>query len=130
MSEQYEVTRSPVAARQLSKMEENAVKYPGTAHEAAWKAHRKVIEEVLPEPDLVFARKHQCGIPNVFRVKVGLRSRVFYIASSKLKRVAVLYIGYRKDGDKGDAYTEIRREIRRGTFDAQFTELGVDKPDV
>jgi hypothetical protein len=128
VSERYQVKRSPVAAKQLAKMHDSATLHPGTAHEAVWDAHRRVIEQVLPEPDLVFSPKHRCGVPNVYRVKVGQRSRLFYIASSKLKCVALLYIGFRKEGDKGDAYTEIRREIGRGTFDAQFSELGVDKP--
>jgi len=60
-------------------------------------------------------------------VKIG-RLRVFFIASEPTKRAIVLCLGYRKAGDKNDAYEEVRRLIRRGSFDPQFAELGITKP--
>jgi hypothetical protein len=40
----------------------------------------------------------------------------------------VLFIGYRKEGDKHDAYVEFERHLKRGAFDQQFAELGLPKP--
>ncbi len=67
-------------------------------------------------------------LAGVFRVKVGKRIRIFYLASSVHNTAIVLMIGYRKEGDKNDAYEVLRRLLHRGAFDAHFAELGVRKP--
>jgi hypothetical protein len=60
-------------------------------------------------------------------VKKG-RIRVFYAASSERARAVVLLLGYRKQGDKRDAYAELERLLRRKDFDRVFEDLGVKKP--
>lgn len=46
----------------------------------------------------------------------------------KKKRSILLWVGYRKEGDKNDAYEEMRRRMKNGDFDVHFEELGIKKP--
>ncbi|HEY0463907.1 MAG TPA: type II toxin-antitoxin system YhaV family toxin [Polyangiaceae bacterium] len=80
------------------------------------------------------SRRHQFtkeghDFGNVFRTKPTARTRLFYIASSRLQVVRVLYLGMlRKEGDKKDAYKEFSRLLKAGRFDADFAALGVGRP--
>ena len=69
------------------------------------------------------------NLSGVRRAKLG-RERVFFLASREKQLAIVLMLGFRKEGDRSDAYVEIVRRIRRGEFDKQFLEAGVDKPDM
>jgi hypothetical protein len=91
---------------------------------------RKLINEVVAVEDHAFgpATALRSGLSPVRRAKMG-RLRLFFLASREHRAASVLMVGYRKAGDKNDAYEEIARRIRRGEFDAQFDELGIKKPD-
>lgn len=89
---------------------------------------------LLADPGQVMSRRHQFtkeghDFGNVFRTKPTGRTRLFYIASSRLQLVRVLYLGMqRKEGDKRDAYSEFSRLLKAGRFDSDFAALGVGKP--
>lgn len=113
-------------------MKAAAEKHPDSAHGATYRSVKRMIEQVIGDARLAFMKQHMLsqGLAGVFRVKTGEKSRlrIYYIASSKLRRATVLFIGYRKAGYKGDAYEEIAKLIRQGIFDVQFAELSVAKP--
>ena len=120
---------SAEAVAQLGAAKTKAEAKPSGGHAANYNALRKIIEEIVADPQFAFAHQNMLRgqLANVLRVKHG-RERIFYIASSKLGRACVLLIGYRKSGDKNDAYEVFQRLLRRGSFDAHFAELGVTKP--
>lgn len=89
-----------------------------------------MIRDVVANPDLALAHQNMLkdDLAGVLRVKVGRRHRIFYLASSEKRRAIVLMFGFRKEGDKNDAYEVVRRLVRKGAFDAHFAALGVKKP--
>jgi hypothetical protein len=89
-----------------------------------------VIRTIVANPELAFMPKHALRSPlaGVFRIKKG-RFRLFFIASREKQAAIVLFLGYRKEGDKRDAYSEFERHLRRGAFDPQFVELGMKRPE-
>jgi hypothetical protein len=80
-------------------------------------------------PATALGRRGPVNLSGVRRAKLG-RERVFFLASRQKQLAIVLMLGFRKDGDRNDAYVEIVRRIRRGEFDEQFCEAGIAKPDV
>ena len=125
----WEVRHSPLAATALAEMKAAAEGAPAGSPATAYDAVAKLIKEVISDPRLAIRRNHMLKgtLANVLRVKTG-RLRIFFLASSARERAVVLWIGYRKEGDRKDAYTEFERLLRAGTFDQQFAELGVAKP--
>ena len=105
---------------------------PASEQATVYKAIRRQVEEVLPEPARCFSTQNLLkGIPNVATAYVGTkRWRLAYIVSSEKQLCVLLGVFYRKDGDKHDAYADIIRLIRGGEFDAQFDEAGFTRPDV
>lgn len=124
------ISCSAEAAKQLGEMKAKAEANPTGANASAYNAIAKVIKDVISNHDLAFLPQHMLrgDLAGVFRVKGFGRGRVFYLASSSSQRAIILMIGYRKEGDKRDAYEVIRRLLRKGAFDAHFAELGVSKP--
>jgi|HubBroStandDraft_2_1064218.scaffolds.fasta_scaffold469942_2 mRNA-degrading endonuclease RelE of RelBE toxin-antitoxin system len=123
---------SSPAATQISEMKARSAASPGSSNATVWNGVRRILQDALTNPVIAFARDHGCregqhDFGNVFRFKVG-RYRIFYIGSSTLQRLIVLFIGYRKDGDKHDAYAELSRRLKSTEFDDVFKELGVKKP--
>jgi hypothetical protein len=124
------------AAGQINEARANAAARPNSAHAAHWRALEKLLREVISNEDHAFSsatalgRRRDSNLPGVRRAKIGERGRVFFLASREKKLAIVLMIGFRKDGDRNDAYLEIARRIRRGEFDEQFREAGIDKPNV
>jgi mRNA-degrading endonuclease RelE of RelBE toxin-antitoxin system len=68
-------------------------------------------------------------LANIFRVKKG-RLRIYYAASSKDKKIVILYISQtlRKAGDVNDPYSIFTRLVMTGHFDKVFERLGVRIP--
>jgi len=126
----WSVTYSGEAAAQLEEAKEKALANPNGAHAAYYESVVKIVKEVIANPDLSISPQNmlKSSLAGVLRVKVGKRYRVFYLASSTRGRAIVLLFGYRKNGDKNDAYRVFERLLHRGVFDAYFTELGVGKP--
>ena len=106
---------------------------PNSSHATVWDGVRRILDDALTNPLFAFARDNgaregQHDFGNIFRMKVG-RHRIFYIASSALRRATVLFIGHRKAGDKNDAYADLSRRLRTNEFDEVFRELTVKKPN-
>lgn len=90
-----------------------------------------VINKVIGEADLALSPQNRLrgSLASVLRIKKG-RLRIFFLASVQKQKAIVLFFGYRREGHKGDAYAELERMIRKGTFDPQFAELEIPRPDV
>jgi hypothetical protein len=60
----------------------------------------------------------------------GAELRIYYAASSKERKIIILYISetLRKDGDVRDPYSIFTRLVLSGRFDEVFTKLGVRVP--
>jgi hypothetical protein len=121
------VKMAPLARAQLGEYEQRALSAPMGAWATVWSGLHQFITKVLPVGELALHRGNYSGIPGVFRLKQG-RYRMFYLVSTQLRQVVILSVGYRKAGDKNDAYAELRRHIAAGVFDPQFEELAVKKP--
>lgn len=91
----------------------------------------KAERDIIANPELALHSKHQLRNPlhGILRVKIG-RLRVFYIVSRELGVARVVYIGFRKAGDKREAYSELTRLIRGGKLDADFEALSLEPPKV
>jgi len=131
----YLVERSAVADEQFTIIAARAAASPDTAEGILWREVEKELTVFVTNPEQVMSRTHQFtktghDFGNVFRTKPTGRTRLFYIASSRLQVVRVLYLGMlRKEGDKKDAYKEFSRLLKAGRFDADFAALRVGKPD-
>ena len=126
---------SQYAAEQINQIRANAEARPNSAHAAHWCALNKLLQEVVRNEDhalsaaTALGRRGPVNLAGVRRAKLG-RERVFFVASQEKQIAIVLMLGFRKEGDRNDAYVEIVRRIRRGEFDEQFREAGIAKPDV
>lgn len=99
----------------------------GAAPASALTGIRKLVEHIVAESDLATLPKHRLkdDLTGVLRIKHG-RLRLFFIANQEA--AIVLMVGYRKAGDRHDAYEEFGRLLQRGTFDQLFAELRLAKP--
>jgi len=126
---------SRYAAEQINQARANAEARPNSAHDATWRALKKLLQEIVTNEDLAFSaatalgRRGPVNLSGVRRAKLG-RQRVFFLASRERQLAIVLMLGFRKEGDRNDAYVDIVRRIRRGEFDEQFREAGITRPDV
>lgn len=122
------VSYSPLAAEQFTKLK--AAK-PGTARASAYNGFKHFIEVIVSESDLALLPQHRLtgNLAGVLRLKKG-RMRLFFIASAEKQAAIVLMLGssLRKEGSQDDPYEEVRRYLKRDTFDACFAELGLTKP--
>jgi mRNA-degrading endonuclease RelE of RelBE toxin-antitoxin system len=87
------------------------------------------IDNIIPHDPFSTANALSGPLSNIFRVKKG-RLRLYYAASSKQKRIVILYISQtlRKAGDVNDPYSIFTRLVMTGRFDEIFTRLGVRIP--
>jgi hypothetical protein len=126
---------SQYAAEQIKQTRANAEARPNSAHDAKWRALKKLLQEIVSNEDhalsaaTALGRRGSLNLAGIRRAKLG-RERIFFVASREKQVAIVLMLGYRKEGDRNDAYVEIVRHIRRGEFDEQFREAGIAKPDV
>jgi mRNA-degrading endonuclease RelE of RelBE toxin-antitoxin system len=115
----------------LAALQDSARANPEGRDAALLRSVVRYLVEVIADPVHAFDPRHALRAPlaSVRRIKAG-RLRIFYLASKPKRRAIVLAVGNRKEGDKRDAYKDFERRIRRGEFDAQFAELGIQKPKV
>lgn len=87
------------------------------------------IDNIIPHDPFSISNALQGPLSNIFRVKKG-RLRIYYAASSKEKKIVILYISQtlRKAGDVNDPYSIFTRMVMTGRFDQIFTQLGVRIP--
>lgn len=89
----------------------------------------EAIERIIPR-DPINRRYALSGyLSNIFRLQKG-RLRICWIASSKVRRVCILFISetLRKEGDANDPYRVFTRLLMSGELDEYFAKLGVKKP--
>ena len=89
----------------------------------------EAIDKIIPHNPFSVGNALSGPLSNVFRVSKG-RLRIYYAASSKERKIIVLYISetLRKDGDARDPYSLFTRMVLSGRFDEVFTTLGVRVP--
>lgn len=90
---------------------------------------QEAVKVIIPKDPL--NRKYAlCGdLSNIFRIQKG-RLRICWIASSKMRRVCILFISetLRKEGDARDPYRVFAKMVKSGELDVFFSKLGVRKP--
>jgi mRNA-degrading endonuclease RelE of RelBE toxin-antitoxin system len=123
-----EIRYSEAAASQIAEARARGEARPDSSHATYWKALRRLLQELLPIPEHAFApgtmlRDEFAGLG---RVKFG-RHRLIYVASREKRILVVLFIGFRKEGDKHDAYRELDRRLRAGEFASCLAQVGVVK---
>jgi mRNA-degrading endonuclease RelE of RelBE toxin-antitoxin system len=95
-------------------------------HVTRFEMVRDAVKRIIPAEPL--SKKHALRgeLSNLFRIKKG-RMRICWIASSKLRRVCIMFISetLRKAGDASDPYAILHNMVDSGTFDAIFTQFGV-----
>lgn len=87
------------------------------------------IDNIIPHDPFSTSNALAGPLSNIFRVKKG-RLRIYYAASSKLRKIVVLYISrtLRKAGDVNDPYSIFTRLVMTGRFNEVFSRLGVRIP--
>ena len=92
----------------------------------AFRMVEEAIERIIPHDPFEKGRSLSGPLSNVFRVKKG-RIRIAYIASSKARRITILYISDtpRKQGDASDPYALLTQLVATGKFDRFFDVIGV-----
>jgi mRNA-degrading endonuclease RelE of RelBE toxin-antitoxin system len=87
------------------------------------------IDNLIPHDPLSPDRALTGALSNTFRVKKG-RLRIYYAASSKERKIVVLYISetLRKEGDVNDPYSVFAQMVLQGRFKEVFATLGIRKP--
>jgi mRNA-degrading endonuclease RelE of RelBE toxin-antitoxin system len=87
------------------------------------------IDNIIPHDPFSTTNALSGPLSNIFRVKKG-RLRIYYAASSKEKKIVVLYISQtmRKAGDTNDPYSIFTRMVLTGRFNEVFARLGVRIP--
>lgn len=88
----------------------------------------EVIERIIPRDPLNKKHALRDNFANIFRIQKG-RLRICWIASSKMRRVCILFISQtmRKDGDANDPYKIFEKLLMSGDLDQHFVRLGVKK---
>ncbi|MEY4510529.1 MAG: Toxin with endonuclease, of toxin-antitoxin system [Pseudomonadota bacterium] len=108
------------------KVEQQIERFRKTGAQAQMKTLLERIRDVLATNPCDEHYRLRDELRCVQRLKLG-RFRLFFIYSTPLQRVSVLYIGFRKEGDTADAYEEFGRLLKRGYFDNMFAELGLSR---
>lgn len=120
-----EVKLSPFAARQIEAIRDEGEAKPTKTQGKRWAAIERMLREYLPEHALNPKHRKRGEFVNIRATHVGRRDRLVWIASEDGRVAVVLMLGFVKDGDHGDTYPELLRELKRGTFDTQFAELAL-----
>lgn len=130
--DRFDVRVSPVVAPLLREAKENNASRPQSAEAMLYRAIKAAVEGVLSDPVHCADAKHQLrgDLAGICRLKIGYASRyrVFFIYSTEHRQTRLLWVGYRRAGDRRDAYEEFARRLANGEFDDQFRELGKKRP--
>jgi mRNA-degrading endonuclease RelE of RelBE toxin-antitoxin system len=92
---------------------------------------RSAIREAIPRDPINRAYALSGDLANLYRIKKG-RYRICWIASSKLRRICILYISetMRKEGDVNDPYKIFAQAVMSGQFNDIFAKYGVRMPQL
>jgi mRNA-degrading endonuclease RelE of RelBE toxin-antitoxin system len=130
----YNVELTPTAQKIYEEMyaEAEACTTAGDTSNSKVTALRMVddaIDNIIPHDPFSVRNSLSGPLANIFRVKKG-RLRIYYAASSKDKKIVILYISQtlRKSGDVNDPYSIFTRMVMTGRFDQVFANLGVRIP--
>ena len=98
----------------------------GSRHCATLRMVDEVLDTIIPHNPIDRRNALAGNLSNVCRHAKG-RMRIFWIASSRKRKVVVLHISYtpRKEGDAYDPYEVFSRMVLSGRFKEFFDELGV-----
>jgi mRNA-degrading endonuclease RelE of RelBE toxin-antitoxin system len=90
---------------------------------------RDVVTRIIPGDPLNRSHALRGELANVFRLRKG-QLRICWIASSKLRRVCILFISetLRKEGDANDPYVIFQKIVDAGQLDSIFAQFGVRRP--
>jgi mRNA-degrading endonuclease RelE of RelBE toxin-antitoxin system len=99
---------------------------PGNMHCTTFAMVQDVIKRVIPNDPLNKQYALRGQLSNLFRIRKG-RMRICWIASSRLRRVCILFISQtpRKEGDANDPYVLLQNLVDAGTFDSIFSKFGM-----
>ena len=100
-----------------------------SSHCTAFNMVQEAVKRIIPNDPLNKRYALEGGLSNVFRIRKG-RMRICWIASSKTRRVLILYISetLRKEGDAADPYRILTKLVASGEFDDLFEQMGVRIP--
>ena len=95
-----------------------------------FKMVEEAIDKLIPSDPFCPERSLSGPLSNIFRISKG-RLRIFYIGSSKARRIIILFISerLRKQGDVNDPYSLFSRLVLSGKYNDLFEKLGVRPPD-
>lgn len=102
-----------------------------SSHCTVFNMVRSAIREAIPRDPLNRAYALSGDLSNIYRIKKG-RYRICWIASSKVKRICILYISetMRKEGDVSDPYRIFAHAVMSGQFNDIFAKYGVRMPQL
>jgi mRNA-degrading endonuclease RelE of RelBE toxin-antitoxin system len=88
----------------------------------------EAIERIIPRDPMNRRYALRDDFSNIYRLQKG-RLRICWIASSKLRRVCILFISetQRKEGDVNDPYRMFAKLLMSGELDEHFQKMGVKK---
>lgn len=97
-------------------------------HCTTFRMVKEAIKEIIPKDPLNKKYALRGELANLFRLRKG-RIRISWIASSKVRRVLIIFISetLRKDGDANDPYVILQSLMDSGRFDEIFQHLGVHR---
>jgi len=134
-SAEFEVELTETAERVYRKLYEDAQKCLDVGDDSNAKVKLfnmvdEAVTRIIPHDPLSPNRSLSGHLSNIFRVKKG-RTRICYVASSKHRKIVVLYISEspRKAGDVHDPYEIFTQMVLSGAFDKTFANLGIKLPD-
>jgi len=132
VADRLDVGVAPAVLPLLQEWKRRNRERPQCAEAILYRAIKAAVDTVLSSAEKVDAPQHKLRAPltNVCRLKPGpaSRYRLFFIFSLKHRKSIVLWIGFRKEGDRKDAYTQFTKMLQKGTFDEQFRELEIPIP--
>ena len=102
-----------------------------SSHCTVFNMVRSALRESIPSDPLNRLYALTGDLSNIFRIKKG-RYRICWIASSKLRRICILYISetLRKEGDVNDPYRIFAQAVMSGQFNDIFAKYGVRMPNL
>jgi mRNA-degrading endonuclease RelE of RelBE toxin-antitoxin system len=108
-----------------AKQAENQGNYSST-HITTFEMIKDAVKRIIPNDPINKSHALRGDLSNLFRLRKG-RLRICWIASSKIRRVCILFIAesLRKEGDANDPYVIFQNMIDSGTFDSLFADFGV-----
>ena len=112
----------------LAKAAEQAGDY-ANAHCTTFSMVHEAIHKIIPHDPVSRKYALRGELSNIFRLRKG-RIRICWIASSKMRRIWVLFIAetLRKEGDVNDPYAIFQNLMESGVFDDWIKKYGVRIP--